>query len=86
MLARPKSEIVILNKRETECINHLACGRNAKEIARLLKLSPRTVATHIANLKTKLGCYKKSELVTLWLKNKEPFIVSPPIPFMRFSL
>ncbi len=43
----------------------LACeGRTAKEIARVLKLSPRTVETYLARIKHKLAVRNMAELVS----------------------
>ncbi|CDZ78385.1 DNA-binding transcriptional activator UhpA [Legionella massiliensis] len=52
-----------LNKRETESLFYLMRGYTAKEIAQRLGLSPKTIEYHIEQLKNKLGCSKKSELV-----------------------
>lgn len=55
-------------KKELRCIDHLLLGKTANEIARILNLSPRTVEGHLNNLKNKLGCYKKSELIATLFK------------------
>lgn len=52
-----------VSAREMECLYYLIRGRTAKEIAKLLTISARTVEIHIVHLKEKLGCYSKSELV-----------------------
>lgn len=52
-----------LSPRDRE-IAILTCeGRTAKEIARVLKLSPRTVEAYLARLKTKLDARNVAELV-----------------------
>lgn len=53
-----------LSKREQECLYHLTHGKSVKEIAKLLVCSPRTIETHIDNMKAKLQCYTRSELVS----------------------
>lgn len=54
---------VNLTLREFECLAHLTKAKTAKEIAILMNISPRTVENHIENLKTKLHCMTKSQLV-----------------------
>lgn len=51
------------SKRETECLFYLLDGCTAKEIARAINLSPRTVENYIENMKDKLGCTTVSELI-----------------------
>lgn len=50
-------------KRELECLRYLAKGKTAPEIAKLLYLSSRTVESHIARIKDKLNCSRKSQIV-----------------------
>ena len=52
-----------LTQRETQCLFHLLEGHTAKEIAKLLKISPRTVEGYIENMKNKLDCATTSELL-----------------------
>jgi DNA-binding CsgD family transcriptional regulator len=42
-----------LSKREMECLFHLSIGKSMKEVALLLKLSPRTVESYLNSSKTK---------------------------------
>lgn len=60
---------VLFSKRELECIKYILAGKNMREIAEQLFISPRTVETHIENMKNKFGCYKKSELIANLLEN-----------------
>jgi len=48
-----------LSRRQIECLYHFIHGRTAKEIAKLLKISYRTVQTHLNILKGKLGAYTR---------------------------
>lgn len=59
-LAREQDE---LTKRELECLFFLLRGKTAAQIANFLFLSKRTVENHIVNIKQKLNCTKKSELI-----------------------
>jgi DNA-binding CsgD family transcriptional regulator len=65
-----------LSERELECLALGFCGFSAKHIAEILKVSFRTVETHLCHAYQKLGCYGKQqvlesmyekELLTLWL-------------------
>ena len=52
-----------LTLREKECLFYLRRGMTAKEIARPLGLSHRTVEHYIDKIKNKLGCRTRSELI-----------------------
>lgn len=54
-----------LTEREREVLVHVARGLHAKEIARSLGISPRTVEVHKARLMVKLEARNVSELVRL---------------------
>lgn len=64
---------VSLSRRENEVLNFLPLAMTTKEIARELDISPRTVESHLQNIKFKLGCYRKSELVR---SGKENLLIS----------
>ncbi len=55
---------VSLTKRELSCLMELFKGKSAKQIAEDLFISPRTVESHISNIKAKLDCQNIVELVT----------------------
>lgn len=57
-----------LSKRQADCMNYALLGKTAKEIARALNLSPRTVEEHLTILKQKLGCSNKMQLISLFAK------------------
>lgn len=52
-----------LSKRETICLFYLIRGKTAKEIAEIIYLSKRTVEKHIDNIRLKLHCNTKSEII-----------------------
>lgn len=56
---------VYLTRREAECMVLLLKGKTINSVATILKLSPRTVEYYIKNMKSKLGCKTKFELVDL---------------------
>lgn len=59
-----------ISSRESECLFYLIRGNTAKEIARQLSLSYRTVEQHIDSLKRKFSCRNKSELISYALKHE----------------
>lgn len=60
-----KTHNIHITRREAECLYHLSLGKTFKEIARLLKISPRTIETHINTLKDKTLCHTKGELINI---------------------
>ena len=54
-----------LSLRERQCLKLLVEGHSAKESALSLELSPRTVESYLENIKNKLGCISKKELLVL---------------------
>lgn len=52
-------------RRESECMLWLLRGKTISGVAAILKLSPRTVEYYIKNMKSKLGCRTKFELIDL---------------------
>lgn len=57
-------ESVRLTQREAQCLSYLSNGEPTKKIARELAISPRTVDIHINNLKRKLDCHTRIELIS----------------------
>jgi len=73
-----------LSSRELECLALGFCGFSAKHIGKILKLSYRTVETHLNNAYQKLGYFGKQqalesmyekELLTLWLDLGKLFLM-----------
>lgn len=52
-----------LSSREKECLELLKKGKSAKDIARMLILSPRTIESYISNIKLKLRVNKTAEAI-----------------------
>jgi DNA-binding CsgD family transcriptional regulator len=52
-----------LTRRESECFWYVVRGLNTKKIARHLRVSDRTVEKFIINLREKLGCLHKNDLI-----------------------
>jgi DNA-binding NarL/FixJ family response regulator len=53
----------ILTSRELQCAYYLLEGMTAKGIASQLNISHRTIEAHIDNIKHKLSCKNKIQLV-----------------------
>lgn len=56
---------VYFTKRESECMVLLLKGKTIDNVAMVLNLSPRTIEFYIKNMKSKVGCRTKSELIGL---------------------
>ena len=54
-----------LSPREAECVFFLLRGHTIKEVANILDLSPRTIEFYLKNIKTKLSCNKKREVLEI---------------------
>lgn len=61
---------VYLTKREVEVLRCTILGYSAKSTAKLLNISFRTVECYIDNIKLKLRCNNKRELIGLIIKSK----------------
>jgi DNA-binding CsgD family transcriptional regulator len=51
-----------LTSRETQVLKLLLLGGTAKSIGAALKISPRTIDSHIISLKTKFNCFFKQDI------------------------
>jgi two-component system invasion response regulator UvrY len=68
-VSRPGSPLETLSAREFEVFVMLARGKSVAEIATVLFLSPRTVGTHLYNIKQKLGAGNAAELTLIAIRN-----------------
>jgi DNA-binding NarL/FixJ family response regulator len=59
----PAAKVVDLSRRQREVLQLLAEGHTMKEIARLLNITPRTVAFHKYSMMAQLGVTSNAELV-----------------------
>ena len=64
-----QSPVEILSEREFEVFMQLARGQSVNRIAETLFLSPRTVGTHLYNIKQKLGAENAAELTLIAMRN-----------------
>lgn len=58
-----------LSNRQYECLYQLFLGKQIKEIGLVLSLSPTTVQSYLDEVKNKLNCKSRSELITVFLNN-----------------
>lgn len=54
---------IYLSSREIECLAYLILGYSAKETAKIVSISPKTVEFYIDSSKQKLCCHSTSELI-----------------------
>jgi DNA-binding CsgD family transcriptional regulator len=58
-----KYQNIYLTKREAECVVYLLKGHTIKEVGEKLNLSARTIEFYINNIKAKLKCRTRTELL-----------------------
>jgi DNA-binding CsgD family transcriptional regulator len=58
-----------LSLRELQCLHLLSKGSTSKDIANLLHLSFRTVEHYLSNIRLKVDCDDKAELIKLYREN-----------------
>lgn len=58
-----------LSKRELECLRYILQGNTSNTIANSLGLTKRTIDFYIGNIKNKMGCANKSELIISAMKH-----------------
>lgn len=64
-----ENRLRLLTPREKECLCFILRGKTAKEIAGLMSISFRTVEFHIMNIKEKLNCSSRSQLIEYSIDN-----------------
>jgi len=58
-----------ITAREMDCIKYIFRGYPSSQVGRLLGISERTVEKHIENVKERLGCHSKSDLIDVLLES-----------------
>jgi len=61
--------VELLSEREFEVFRHLAQGLSVNQIAEILTLSPRTVGTHLYNIKQKLNVSNQAEIALIAVRH-----------------
>ena len=64
-----QNPVEVLSEREFEVFMQLARGQSVNKIAETLFLSPRTVGTHLYNIKQKLAADNAAELTLIAMRN-----------------
>ncbi len=64
-----QNPVEVLSEREFEVFMQLARGQSVNKIAETLFLSPRTVGTHLYNIKQKLGADNAAEIALIAMRN-----------------
>jgi two-component system invasion response regulator UvrY len=67
-LTGEKSPVDMLSEKEFKVFLALAKGQSVAEIAQVMSLSPRTVGTHLYNIKQKLGAGNSAELAIIAMR------------------
>jgi two-component system invasion response regulator UvrY len=67
-LGGEKSPVDMLSEKEFKVFLALAKGQSVVEIAEVMSLSPRTVGTHLYNIKQKLGASNSAELAIMAIR------------------
>jgi len=67
-LSGNKSPVDMLSEKEFKVFLALAKGKSVAEIADVMSLSPRTVGTHLYNIKQKLGASNSAELAIMAIR------------------
>ena len=63
-----KSPVDMLSEKEFKVFLALAEGQSVAEIAEVMSLSPRTIGTHLYNIKQKLGASNQAELAIIAIR------------------
>jgi len=67
-LSGEQSPVDMLSEKEFKVFLALAEGQSVAEIAEVMSLSPRTIGTHLYNIKQKLGASNQAELAIIAIR------------------
>jgi two-component system invasion response regulator UvrY len=67
-LSGQKNPVDMLSEKEFKAFLALARGQSVQEIADIMSLSPRTIGTHLYNIKQKLGASNSAELAIIAIR------------------
>jgi two-component system, NarL family, invasion response regulator UvrY len=68
-LSGERSPVDMLSEKEFKVFLALAKGQSVAEIADVMSLSPRTIGTHLYNIKQKLGASNQAELAIIAIRS-----------------
>ncbi|HSZ03731.1 MAG TPA: helix-turn-helix transcriptional regulator [Solirubrobacteraceae bacterium] len=69
----PTPALTQLTRRERAVIALIAVGRETRQIADLLHVSPETVRSHVRNSMSKVGAHTRAQLVALVMSGGDAF-------------
>jgi two-component system, NarL family, invasion response regulator UvrY len=67
-LSGERNPVDTLSEKEFKVFLSLAKGQSVQDIAEVMSLSPRTVGTHLYNIKQKLGAQNSAELALIAMR------------------
>lgn len=70
---------VYLTLREAQCLYQLMQGHTFASVAEKMKLSPRTVEYYVKNVRSKMRCATKVELVALIMRSDFVNVIGPEV-------
>ena len=73
ILAKFKFNLDKLSKRESECVCYILRGMTTKQMANVMCLSPRTIEGYILNIRNKLDCKNRYEIMSKVLGDSFPW-------------
>ena len=81
----PPYQSVHFTRREAQCMVHFLQGKTVAETAKELTLSPRTVEYYVKNMRQKMHCKTKHDLIdtvrrTAFVQDADRFRVEAPKP------
>jgi two-component system invasion response regulator UvrY len=68
-LTGDRSPVDMLSEKEFKVFLALAKGQSVADIAQVMSLSPRTIGTHLYNIKQKLGASNSAELALVAMRH-----------------
>ncbi len=66
IIHKDSHQAVAISRQQTKCLLLLFEGHSAKEIAKKMELSPRTINNYLEAIKDKLGCRNSKELISIY--------------------
>ncbi len=69
-LTGDRNPVDMLSEKEFKVFLSLARGQSVADIAEVMCLSPRTIGTHLYNIKQKLGAANSAELAIIAMRHQ----------------
>ena len=75
-----------LTEKQEECLFFLIRGKTIKEIAKILRVHPRSIEDRISLIKTNLNCQRTSEIIEKAINNGFLYYIPKSIQTTDFLL